>query len=123
MTQQASTIVESHSQPVAMKDQVFYWLEQAGMLLVLLLLVIFCSFTVPGFFSLRNLDSLLLAVSTVGMISCTMLFCLASGDFDLSVGTIVPCAGVVTAVVINQTSSITLGIAAGLGIGAVVGLV
>ena len=50
------------------------------------------------FFTLRNLDSLLLAVSTVGIISCTMLFCLASGNFDLSVGAIVPCAGVVAAV-------------------------
>src|SRR4051812_1115436 len=100
MTQQAT--VQSHTTPTPMRDQLFYWLEQAGMLLVLLLLVIFCSLTVPGFFGLRNLDSLLLAVSTVGMISCTMLFCLASGNFDLSVGTLVPCAGVVTAVVINK---------------------
>jgi L-arabinose transport system permease protein len=120
-----------------MRDQLFYWLEQAGMLLVLLLLVIFCSLTVPGFFGLRNLDSLLLAVSTVGMISCTMLFCLASGNFDLSVGTLVPCAGVVTAVVINKFAfygsagasgtgnwwCIPVGIAAGLGTGALVGLV
>jgi L-arabinose transport system permease protein len=98
-------------------------LEQAGMLAVLLLLVIFCSIFVDGFFSLKNLDSLLLAVSTVGMISCTMLFCLASGNFDLSVGTIVPCAGVIAAVVINKTDSITLGIGAGLGFGAVVGFV
>src|SRR4051812_34883338 len=121
MTQQAT--VQSHTQPVAMRDRVAYGLEQAGMLLVLLVLVLFCSFTVQGFFSLKNLDSLLLAVSTVGMISCTMLFCLASGNFDLSVGTIVPCAGVVAAVVINKTSSITLGIGAGLGTGAIVGLV
>jgi L-arabinose transport system permease protein len=97
-------------------------LEQAGMLAVLVALVIVCSVAVPGFFSAQNLDSLLLAVSTVGMISCTMLFCLASGNFDLSVGTIVPCAGVVAAVVMNQSGSITLGIGAGLAFGAAVGL-
>lgn len=112
-----------------MKHGFAYWLEQAGMLLVLLVLVIFCSITVPNFFTVQNLDSLLLAVSTVGMISCTMLFCLASGNFDLSVGTVVPCAGVMAAVVMQKTShlpepvSMMLGIAAGLGIGAIVGFI
>jgi len=99
------------------------WLEQAGMLAVLAALVLVCSFTVNDFFTLRNLDSLLLAVSTVGIISCTMLFCLRRGNFDLSVGTIVPCAGVVAAVMINKSDSILIGILAGLGFGALVGLV
>lgn len=108
--------------PLPLKNQVGFWLEQLGMLVVLVLLVGYCSVMVPGFFSLRNLDSLLLAVSTVGIISCTMLFCLASGNFDLSVGTVVPCAGVIAAVVMNKTGSVTLGIAAALAAGAVVGL-
>src|SRR5438876_1018529 len=88
------------------RTQLGNWLEQAGMLAILAVLVIVCSLTVNDFFTLRNLDSLLLAVSTVGIISCTMLFCLASGNFDLSVGTIVPCAGVVAAVMINKSDSI-----------------
>ena len=93
------------------------------MLAILGVLVVVCSLTVNDFFTLRNLDSLLLAVSTVGIISCTMLFCLASGNFDLSVGTIVPCAGVVAAVMINKSDSILIGVVAGLGFGALVGLV
>ncbi len=36
-----------------------------------------------------------LAISTVGIAACTMLFCLASGHFDLSVGSVIACAGVV----------------------------
>jgi L-arabinose transport system permease protein len=104
------------------RSQLANFLEQAGMLMVLLLLVIFCSIFIEHFFSLKNLDALLVAVSTVGMISCTMLFCLASGNFDLSVGTIVPCAGVVAAVVMNQTQSVGLGVGAGLGLGIIVGL-
>ncbi|HEY2883317.1 MAG TPA: hypothetical protein VGJ15_12805, partial [Pirellulales bacterium] len=98
-------------------------IDQAGMLVVLAGLIVGCSLGIDGFFALRNVDSLLLAVSTVGMISCTMLFCLASGNFDLSVGTIVPCAGVVTAVVLQRTGNIPLGIVAGLALGGFVGLV
>src|SRR4051794_22670340 len=92
--------------PVAIpiKQRIGSILEQGGMLLVLFALIVFCAVTVPYFFTLSNLDSLMLAVSTVGMISCTMLFCLASGNFDLSVGTLVPCAGVIAAVVIAKTS-------------------
>ncbi len=93
------------------------------MLLVLILLIGFCSFSVNNFFSLSNLDALLLAISTVGIISCTMLFCLASGNFDLSVGTVVPFAGVVAAVVSNKTDNTFLAVAAALGAGAAVGLV
>ncbi len=84
--------------PPWIRTQLGNWLEQAGMLAILAVLVIVCSLTVNDFFTLRNLDSLLLAVSTVGIISCTMLFCLASGNFDLSVGTIVPCAQLTTPV-------------------------
>jgi L-arabinose transport system permease protein len=40
-----------------------------------------------------------------GMVACGMLFCLASGDFDLSVASVIACAGVTTAVVINMTEA------------------
>ncbi|STU68271.1 L-arabinose transporter permease protein [Klebsiella pneumoniae subsp. ozaenae] len=52
-----------------------------------------------------------------GMVACGMLFCLASGDFDLSVASVIACAGVTTAVVINLSESLWLGIAAGLLLG------
>ena len=95
--------------------------ERAGMLLVLVILFAACSVFVKNFLSVANMQGLLLAVSTVGMVSCTMLFCLASGNFDLSVGSVLACAGVLTAVVMNKTGSVTVGIAAGLGAGAAVG--
>jgi L-arabinose transport system permease protein len=93
------------------------------MLLVFVLLFAGCALFVPNFSSWVNFKGLLLSVATVGLISCTMLFCLASGDFDLSVGSIVAMAGVLTAVVINRTGSVPLGIAAGVASGALVGLV
>ncbi|MEN9401700.1 MAG: Ribose transport system permease protein RbsC [Verrucomicrobiota bacterium] len=93
------------------------------MLVVFAVLFSVCAVAVPGFRSGANMEGLLLSVSTIGIIACTMLFCLASGAFDLSVGSVVACVGVVTAVVTNRTDSVTLGIGAGLGVGALVGLV
>ncbi|MSU68400.1 MAG: L-arabinose ABC transporter permease AraH [Opitutia bacterium] len=96
--------------------------DQAGMLVVLAILFIGCSAFVENFLSWRNMQGLALAVSMTGMVACTMLFCLAAGDFDLSIGSVVACAGVLAAVVMNKSESITLGVAAGLGIGALVGV-
>lgn len=70
----------------------------------------------------ENVKGLALAVSQIGMVGCTMLFCLASGDFDLSVGSVVACAGVVAAVVTNAMGSVLLGMLAGVLIGGAVGL-
>jgi L-arabinose transport system permease protein len=96
--------------------------QQAGMLLVLALFYAGCAAFVPHFSSWSNTEGLLLSVATVGMVSCTMLFCLASGNFDLSVGSVVACSGVVAAVVMQRSDSVLLGVLAGLASGALVGL-
>ncbi len=97
--------------------------DSAGMLLVFALLFVGCSIFVENFFSVANLRGLALSVSTIGMIACTMMFCLAAGDFDLSVGSVVAFAGVLGATVMNATGSVALGVAAALGSGALVGFV
>src|SRR5258707_327631 len=99
-----------------------FW-ERAGMLLVLAALLVGCSLFVKNLASAVNMGGLLLAVSTVGIVSCTMLFCLASGNFDLSVGSVLACAGGIATVVIDQTGSAVLRIAAGLASGALAGAV
>jgi L-arabinose transport system permease protein len=97
--------------------------DKAGMLLVLALLFIGCSVFVENFLSVANMKGLALAVSITGMVACTMLFCLAAGDFDLSIGSVVACSGVVAALVMNNTGSIALGVLAGLSCGAVSGFI
>jgi L-arabinose transport system permease protein len=96
--------------------------EKYGMLMIFLVLFLLCSFFVPNFFSAINMDGLGLSVSLAGMVSCGMLFCMAAGEIDLSVASIVACAGVACAVVINLTQSVGAGILAGLAIGALFGL-
>ena len=95
--------------------------DKAGMLVVLAILFVGCAVFVENFFSWPNMRGLALAVSMTGMVSCTMLFCLAAGDFDLSVGSVVACAGVIAAVVMNRTGSVTEGVLTALAFGAAVG--
>lgn len=96
--------------------------DRWGMLVVFLALFIACSIFVPNFLTAINMRGLALAVSLAGMVGCGMLFCLAAGDFDLSVASIVACSGVACATVINLSESVGLGVLAGLGIGLAFGL-
>jgi L-arabinose transport system permease protein len=91
------------------------------MLLVLAVLFLICSLFVDNFLTVVNLRGLALAVATIGMVACTMMFCLAAGDFDLSVGAVVAFAGVLGATVMNATGSVMTGVAAALASGALVG--
>lgn len=97
--------------------------DNFGMLVVFVVLFIACSFFVPNFATFINMKGLGLAISMSGIVACGMLFCLASGDFDLSVASVIACAGVTTAVVINDSGSLWLGVAAGLVLGVICGLV
>ncbi len=97
--------------------------DQAGMILVLVFLFIICSLFVDSFFTLRNMKGLALSISLMGMIACPMLFCLALGQLDLSVGSIVACSGVAAAVVMKMTSSVALGICGGVFVGIIAGLI
>lgn len=96
--------------------------ESTGMLLVLVALLIGVSIFVPNFCSLVNFKGLALSVATVGIISCTMLFCLAAGDFDLSIGSVVALSGVLSAIVTNETGSVAVGILCGVLAGGLIGL-
>lgn len=94
-----------------------------GMLVIFLVLFALASITIPNFATVINMKGLGLAVSLSGMVACGMLFCLASGEFDMSVGSIVACSGVACAEAINMSESVTVGILAGLGVGLLFGLI
>ena len=97
--------------------------DNAGMLIVFLVMFVGLSIGVPNFFSIPNLIGLSLAVSMVGMVACTMLFCLASGDFDMSVGAVVAFSGVLAAVLIQATGSILIAVVGTLVATGLIGLV
>jgi L-arabinose transport system permease protein len=77
--------------------------------------------TVDNFFSVANVVGLMLSVAQIGMVACTMMLCLASRDFDLSVGSTIAFAGVFGAIVLERSGSVALAVGAGLGAGAIIG--
>src|SRR3978361_1419292 len=98
-------------------------LDRAGMQLILGALIIVCWLSVRNFGAPENIMNLLLQVSTVGIVATTMLFCLASGNFDLSVGTLIPAGGVLCALVLRHGGNLTLAVGTALAFGAFVGLI
>ncbi|MDH4984063.1 L-arabinose ABC transporter permease AraH [Aminobacter anthyllidis] len=98
-------------------------LGDQGLVVIFVLAFALVSVFVPNFLTERNMLGLLQSVVTVGIVACTMMFCLAARDFDLSVGSIVAFAGMVAVMASNATGSITIGILAALLCGGAVGLI
>ncbi|MEJ6782787.1 L-arabinose ABC transporter permease AraH [Aminobacter sp. Piv2-1] len=98
-------------------------LGDQGLVVIFVLAFALVSIFVPNFLTERNMLGLLQSVVTVGIVACTMMFCLAARDFDLSVGSIVAFAGMVAVMASNTTGSIFIGIVAAILCGAAVGLV
>jgi L-arabinose transport system permease protein len=102
-------------------------LGEQGLLVIFALAFVIVSLTVPNFLTERNVLGLLQSVVTIGIVACTMMFCLASRDFDLSVGSIVAFSGMVAVMASNASGSIVIGVVAaiicGFAVGAVNGVV
>lgn len=96
-------------------------LGEQGLLVIFVLALIVVGLLVPNFMSQRNVIGLLQAVVTVGLVACSMMLCLATRDFDLSVGSTVAFSGMMAVMVTNASGSIPLGILAALVAGAAVG--
>ena len=107
------------SRPVWWRNAV----DEYSLVLIYIVLFAVLSSSVQYFFSLDNVVAVALSVSRIGMVACTMMFCLASRDFDLSIGSTVAFAGVTCAMVANATGSVMLGLIVSLAAGAVIGFI
>jgi L-arabinose transport system permease protein len=86
--------------PRTNRQRLFKLWDTSGMLVVFLVLALGASGFIENFASLQNMDSLLKALTDIAFVACTMMLCLASGDFDLSVGSVVALSGMICALVI-----------------------
>jgi L-arabinose transport system permease protein len=76
--------------------------EDMGMLILYGVMFVVAALVVPYFFTIPNMIGLSLSVSMVGMLACTMLFCLSAADVDLSIGSVVAFTGVFNAVMMQR---------------------
>ncbi|CAN7651209.1 L-arabinose ABC transporter permease AraH [Pseudoduganella sp. LjRoot289] len=97
------------------------WLADYSMPLLYIVLFAVLAVTVENFFSTANVVGLMLSVAQIGMVACTMMLCLASRDFDLSVGSTIAFSGVLGAILLERTGSVLLAVGGGLAAGALIG--
>ena len=107
--------------PVARSIEQRKWLMEYSMPIAFAALFAVLAVTVENFFSVPNVIGLMLSVAQIGMVACTMMLCLASRDFDLSIGSTIAFSGVLGAIILERTDSVALAMGGGLLAGALIG--
>jgi ribose/xylose/arabinose/galactoside ABC-type transport system permease subunit len=99
-------------------------LGELGVVAALLVAALLFYAIQPAFLSVRNIRAILTVVSFVGIIAIGQTVLLVSGEFDLSVGSVAGLCAVVSARLMTTLAlPVPLAIAAGLLLGAAIGLV
>ena len=94
------------------------------LVIVFVFLIIFFSTVSPFFLSFANFENIGRQTALVSIVAVGMAFVIISGEFDLSVGSTMALAGVAAAIAMRSIAPFWLvGLVAGLGTGAIVGLV
>ena len=109
---------QSASRLKAQPGQLFDLLFVPG---VLIILCLYLALTNPVFLTSGNLVNILLQASILAIAAFGMTFAILGRELDLSVGTGSALASVIAALVMVSTSSILLGVLAGLGFGVLLG--
>lgn len=90
-------------------------------LLALAVICLILSFATDRFLTIVNITNVLRQISAVAICGSAVTLLMVSGGLDLSVGAVVALSGVVAALLANQMP-VPLAFAAGVGVGALVGL-
>lgn len=98
--------------------------EQAPLLLALIVICVYLTIATNGlFFTTDNITNVLRASSIELIAALGMTVAMVAGQVDLSIGSLLAVVGVASVTIYNATGSVLVTVAAGLAVGAVVGLV
>jgi len=93
------------------------YIHTYAILLVLVIQVLFFTFTAPPFMQVQNVFNILRSVSIIGIMSVGMTMVIITGGIDLSVGSICGTVGVIVATLmvagLHPVAAVLLGIASG----------
>lgn len=93
-----------------------------GLLAVLAIEMVVFATQSEFFFQAENLKNIGRAMTIVGIAAIGQTVVIIAGGFDLSVGSVMAAAGILSAYLINQGTAFGIGIAAALGLGCLIGL-
>lgn len=91
--------------------------------LVVVLTIVIFALTIPQFFSVRNAENVVTQVSITGILAIGMTYVIISGGIDLSVGSALGLAAVVTALLARAHLGLWLPVMGGILTGVVIGFV
>lgn len=107
-------------EPAAVRRRFKIDLKDYGVLIGLLVLVIFLSFSTDTFLSSQNLVNLLDQAVVIGLIAIGATLCITSGVFDLSASANLALSAII-GVYLTQAFGVGLGFVLALGVGAALG--
>jgi ribose/xylose/arabinose/galactoside ABC-type transport system permease subunit len=96
--------------------------QQWGIIIVLVVLVLVLGISTPVFLSPRNIRNILQQVSTLGILSVGMTVLMISGGIDLSVGSSISVVAVIVGSLLKAGYSVGIAVVLGLVIGSAIGL-
>jgi ribose transport system permease protein len=76
-----------------------------------------------GFLTWMNLSNIVIQTAPITVMAVGLVFVLSAGEIDLSMGSVVGLSALTSAVALRATDNMLIGIAAGLSVGAVIGLI
>ncbi len=99
-------------------------LQQSLAFGTLIVLVVFFSIASNSFFSWSNISSILLATAVIGILALGTTFVIITGGIDLSIGTGMTLASVMTGIfLVNMQLPLIVGVIGGLATGALMGFI
>ncbi|MDA8234075.1 MAG: ABC transporter permease [Clostridia bacterium] len=105
------------------KSNMREFFSKYNLIILLVLFTAIASILSPKFLTLQNFLNLLQQSSITGILAIGMTFVIITAGIDLSVGSIVALAGMIVAILIQETNSILVAILAALAVGAVLGFI
>jgi ribose transport system permease protein len=98
-------------------------MQEIGILIILFVLCLFLSLTTETFLTSTNIFNILRAFSWIAISGFGILMVIITGGIDLSVGSVMAIAGLITAMMLKANFGVFLSIIGGILIGALIGFI
>lgn len=112
---------EYNAKPSTTKTRLSWLWSEYSVIIAFVVIFIASAILSPRFLDMNNQLNILMQVSIIGIIAMGMTVVMLSGGIDLSVGSVLALAGVISVLALNASGSILVGIFTALLVGAFAG--